>query len=128
MLVAGGRPRPLLYSVAMPIETKQMEPDLAVIVVSGRLVLGKDVERLEGAINSLLQNGQRKFVFDLAALDYADSAGIGTFVACLTAIRKAGGELRMAGVNARIQRLFQMTGIDRLMSLYPTVADAAAAG
>lgn len=105
-----------------------MEPDLAVIVVSGRLVLGKDVERLEGAINSLLQNGQRKFVFDLAALDYADSAGIGTFVACLTAIRKAGGELRMAGVNARIQRLFQMTGIDRLMSLYPTVADAAAAG
>lgn len=105
-----------------------MEPDLAVIVVSGRLVLGKDVERLEGAINSLLQNGQRKFVFDLAALDYADSAGIGTVVACLTVIRKAGGELRMAGVNARIQRLFQMTGIDRLMSLYPTVADAAAAG
>ena len=112
----------------MPIATKEMEPDIAVVAVSGRLVLGKDVERLEETTNLLLQNGKRKFVFDLTALDYADSAGIGTLVSCLTAIRKAGGELRMAGVNPRIQRLFKMTGVDRLMSLYPTVADAAAAG
>ena len=112
----------------MPIETKQMEPALAVVAVSGRLVLGKDVERLEGAVNGLLDKGQKKFVFDLTALDYADSSGIGTFVSCLTAIRKSGGELRMAGVNPRIKRLFQMTGVDHLMSLYPTVAEAAAAG
>jgi anti-sigma B factor antagonist len=128
MLGVGGLPAPLLYSVAMPIATKEMEPDIAVVAVSGRLVLGKDVERLEETTNLLLENGKRKFVFDLTALDYADSAGIGTLVSCLTAIRKAGGELRMAGVNPRIQRLFKMTGVDRLMSLYPTVADAAAAG
>ena len=118
----------LVYPVAMPIETKQVEPDIAVVAITGRLVLGKDVERLEETTNLLLENGKRKFVFDLTALDYADSAGIGTLVSCLTAIRKAGGELRMAGVNPRIQRLFKMTGVDRLMSLYPTVADAAAAG
>jgi anti-anti-sigma factor len=109
----------------MPIETKRMESGVAVVSVSGRLVLGKEPERLENAVNGLLQSGTRKVVFDLTALDYTDSAGIGTFVACLTSIRKAGGELRLAGVNARIQRLFQMTGVDRLMSLYPTVADAA---
>jgi anti-sigma B factor antagonist len=112
----------------MPIETKQMEPGIAVVAVTGRLVLGKDVERLENAVKGLIDQNLKKFVFDLSALDYVDSSGIGTFVSCLTNIRKSGGELRMAGVNPRIQRLFTMTGVDHLMQLYPTVKDAAAAG
>lgn len=112
----------------MPIDTKQTEAGLAVVVISGRLVLGKEIERLETAVTGLLDKGQRKFVFDLTGLDYADSSGIGTFVSCLTAIRKASGELRMAGVNPRILRLFQITGVDHLMKVYPTVAEAASAG
>jgi len=53
-----------------------------VVTVSGRLVLGKDDERLEAATGELLQQGQKKFVFDISALDYADSSGIGSLVAC----------------------------------------------
>lgn len=112
----------------MPIETKQMEPGISVICVSGRLVVGKELERLESAVDQLVQQGQKRFVFDLTSLDYLDSAGIGTFVACLSAIKKADGDLRLAGVNARIERLFKMTGVDSLMQMFPTVQDAAAAG
>ena len=108
----------------MPIETKQLDSGIAVVTVSGRLVLGKDEEQLEAVTGKLLQQGQTKFVFDISALDYADSSGIGTLVACLTRIRKASGELRMAGANPRMVRLFQMTGVASLMSLYPTVAAA----
>ena len=72
----------------------------------------------------MLQQGQKKFVFDISALDYADSSGIGTLLACLTDIKKTGGDLRMAGANPRMLRLFQMTGVVSLMSLYPTVAAA----
>jgi len=103
-----------------------MEPGLAVVAVTGRFVLGKDVERLETAVKDLIQQGVRRFVFDLAGLEYADSAGIGTFISCLTLIKRSGGDLRMAGVNPRIQRLFTMTGVDHLMTVYPTVAEAAA--
>jgi len=108
----------------MPIEMKQLDSGIAVLTISGRLVLGKDEERLEAVTGELLQQGQKSFVFDISALDYADSSGIGTLVACLTHIRKAGGELRMAGANARMLRLFQMTGVESLMSLYPTLAAA----
>ena len=110
----------------MPIESKQTGPGTAVVAVSGRLTLGKEVERLEHTVNELVAQGARKFVFDLTALDYADSSGIGTFVSCLTAIRKSGGEMRLAGVNPRILRLFQITGVDHLMTVYPSVSEAAA--
>ena len=108
----------------MPIETKQLDSGIAVVTISGRLVLGKDEERLETVTGELIKQGQKRFVFDISALDYADSSGIGTLVACLTHIKKAGGDLRMAGANARMMRLFQMTGVTALMSLFPTVAAA----
>ena len=102
-----------------------MDSGAALVAVTGRLTLGRDVERLEVVVDELLKQGQKKFIFDASALDYADSAGIGTVVACLTHIKKAGGDMRMAGANARVLRLFQMTGVDQLLSLYPTVAEAA---
>ncbi len=89
--------------------------------------MGKEIERLENVIKDLLAEGQNKvFVFDLATLDYADSSGIGTFVACLTTIKKHGAEMRLAGANPRVQRLFKLTGVDHLLSQFPTVAEASA--
>ncbi len=91
------------------------------VTISGRLVLGKDEERLEAVTAEFIKQGQKKFLFDISALDYADSSGIGTLVSCLTKIKKAGGDLRMAGANARMTRLFQMTGVQSLIAMYPTV-------
>src|ERR1044072_7442856 len=99
----------------MPIESKQLEPGVSVISLSGRLVFGREVERLETLVKDLLAKGEKKFVFDAAALDYVDSSGIGTLVACLSQIKKGGGETRMAGANPRIQRLLTMTGVDKLL-------------
>jgi anti-sigma B factor antagonist len=110
----------------MPIESRKMDPGVTVIKISGRLVFGREVDKLETTITDLLKQGQAKVVFDLSALDYVDSSGIGTIVSCLTQIKKAGSELRTAGANPRIQRLFSMTGVDKLLTLYPTVAEAAA--
>ena len=103
-----------------------MDAGVTVVMVSGRLVLGKEVEKLETTIKDVAKQTPRLVVLDLSALDYADSAGIGTFVACLTLIRKSGGDLRMAGVNSRIQKLFQITGIQHLMAMYPNVTAATA--
>ena len=111
----------------MPIEMKRLDSGVAVVAISGRLVLGPDTQRLETVTGELIDLGEKKFVYDISALDYADSSGIGTLVACLTNIRNAAGELRVGGANARITRLLQVTGLQRLISLYPTAAAAAEA-
>jgi len=109
----------------MPIETRQLTPGVSVITLSGRLVFGREVERLESLVKELLQKNEKTLVFDASTLDYVDSSGIGTLVSCLTQIKKGGGEMRVAGANARIQRLFSMTGVDKLLSMYGSVAEAA---
>ena len=110
----------------MPIESKIVEAGVTLVTLSGRLVFGREVERLETVIKDLLKQGRRRFVFDATALEYADSSGVGTLVAALTDIKKSGGDLRLAGASPRIQRLLSMTGVDTLIPLYASVAEASA--
>jgi anti-sigma B factor antagonist len=104
-----------------------MEPGIAVIALSGRMTFGRDAEQFEATVRKLVDGGDRKLVLDATALEYIDSAGIGALVSGLTNVKKAGGDMRLAGASERIVRLFTMTGVDRLLSVYPSVADAAKA-
>ncbi len=110
----------------MAVETKQLESGYAVITISGRLALGGETEKLNAAMNTLLQKDQKRVILDITALDYVDSSGVGMLVSCLTNVKKAGGDLKVVGANQRIKRIFSMTGIDSLMQMFPTVSEATA--
>jgi anti-sigma B factor antagonist len=110
----------------MPIESKRVPGGTAVIVLSGRLVLGRELEQIDTTVKSLLELGDRCFVLDATGLEYLDSAAVGSLVASLSNVKKAGGELRLAGASQRIMRVFTITGVDKLIQSYPTVAEATA--
>ena len=110
----------------MAVETKQLESGYAVVTVSGRLALGGETEKLNAAVNGLLQKEQKRFILEISALDYVDSSGVGMLVSCLTNVKKAGGELKLVGANPRIKRILSMTGVDSLMPMYATLAEASA--
>jgi anti-anti-sigma factor len=110
----------------MSVEAKQLDSGVAVVTITGRLAMGGETERLDAAVKSLLQKDQKKFVLDLTALDYLDSSGLGMLVSCLTNVRKAGGELALAGANPRIKRILAMTGLDTIMPMFDTLAAATA--
>ena len=110
----------------MTVQTRQMEPGIAVVTISGRLVLGRELDQLTVVVQTLLDQQQKKIVFDISGMDYLDSAGIGTLVSCVTQIKKSGGTLRLAGANARVQKLLKMARVEDILSVYPTVAEAAA--
>jgi anti-sigma B factor antagonist len=103
-----------------------MDGGTAVLVLSGRLVLGRELEQIDTTVQLLLALGDRRFILDATALEYMDSAAIGALVSSLSKVKKAGGELRLAGANARILRVFSITGVDRLIPSFATVAEAAA--
>jgi anti-sigma B factor antagonist len=66
-------------------------------------------------------------VLDLTNLDFVDSTGLGVLVGTHRRLRDAGGEMRLAGASARIQRVLSVTGLDQVFSTFPTVGDAVAA-
>jgi anti-anti-sigma factor len=66
-------------------------------------------------------------IFDISQVPYMDSAGLGLLVNFYVAAQKNGRKMAVAGTTPRIMALFEMTKVDSLMKLYPTVQDAEAA-
>ncbi len=106
-------------------EVERLDPDVAVVHMSGKLVLGPDCAGLEKLTQELLGSNQKKVVFDMAGVAYIDSTGMGVIVSCLSTVRKGGGELRLAAVPDRLRNLFKITRLDTVLAFYPTVLAAA---
>ena len=107
------------------IQQTQIEPDVVVIALSGQIVLGRECQRVEWAIEGLIKDGRKKVVFDLSNITYLDSTGIGIIVTCCGKMAAAGGELRLAALQPRITQVMKVAKLDHIMTFYPSAAAAA---
>lgn len=90
------------------IHTREVE-DVTVVDVSGRIVLGEETSALRKTVRDLISAGKKKIVLNLADVNYIDSSGVGELVASYTAVRNAGGELKLLNLTKKVHDLLQVT-------------------
>ena len=110
----------------LEIQTKDLQPDIVVLELTGRITIGRDCKQLEWAVENLVREGRKKVIFDMSGVTNLDSTGIGIVVMSAGQLKKAGGELRVAGATAHVEEVLEMTNIDKIVVLHPTTAAAAA--
>lgn len=110
----------------LSIERKQIAPDITVLEMNGRIILGNNSREVELKLAELLNDQIRKIIFDLSGVTMLDSTGVGILVVSQAKIKKQGGELRIAGATGVVGEILQMTSVDKLVSIFPTAAAAAA--
>ena len=71
-----------------------------------------------GAVMSLLAGGDKKVVIDLSKVTYVDSATIGCLMDIYRQTTASGGELRLAGVNKRVETMLTMTGAQNFIEIH----------
>jgi anti-sigma B factor antagonist len=104
--------------------TTEMSGDVAVLCLTGRLVLEDTESPLRGAIEELMNAGHVKLVLDLAAVTYIDSAGLGLLVAKFVSLRSRGGDLRLVHPTPRSMHLMTITNLATVFETHASV-DAA---
>jgi anti-anti-sigma factor len=110
----------------LEIQTKQLPPDIVVLEITGRITIGRECKQLEWATDSLVrEKQQKKIIFDLSGVTQIDSTGIGIIVMSAGQVKQAGGELRLAGANKHVEHVLKLTSVEKLVSWYPTLAEAA---
>lgn len=73
-----------------------------------------------------LDAGKTRIVLDLTGVTYIDSAGLGEVVRAMKRAREVGGDLRICGLGGDVLRIFEITGLDNAIELYPTREEAVA--
>ena len=98
--------------------------DVVVLDVQGRVMLGEGDELLKDKVNSLLNQGRKKIVLNLAGVPYIDSAGLGEIVRTFTTVSRQGGQLKLLNLTKRITDLLSITKLLTVFETHDTEADA----
>ena len=65
--------------------------------------------------NEIQRYMPKEVIFDFSNVSFMDSAGIGLIIGRYKLINMIGGELKIANVNTQIQKIFEMSGLLRLI-------------
>ncbi len=110
---------------SVQIAHRELESGVAVIALTGKVMLGAGTGAIEELITGLLAKGTKKIVVDLAGVTHIDSTGIGTFIASLGKVMEAGGSLAMAGASGVVREGFRVTRLDSVFRFFSDVETAA---
>lgn len=97
--------------------TVELEAGVTIVAVSGNLEAASATElglRLDG----LLAAGHQRFVIDLAGLRFMDSSGIAVLVRLFKRVRIGHGDVRLAGAQPPVEKIFRLVRLDRVFDLY----------
>jgi anti-sigma B factor antagonist len=99
---------------------------IMVLELDGQLILGASAEGLRDKVRSLLQQGQRQFIMDLAKVPYMDSGGLGELVQAYATVTKQGGALKLLHLTSRLRDLLVITKLATVFDCYDSEAVALA--
>jgi len=97
---------------------------VSVLDLKGKLVAGDGTQRLKDKVNSLVFQNRTHIVLNLGGVSQIDSTGLGEIVACLTTVRRGGGQLKLANVANRNQDLLTITKLATVFETFDSEAEA----
>jgi anti-sigma B factor antagonist len=105
--------------------TERTVGDVMIVDVAGRVTLGDGGDTvLKDKLRSLVQQGRRKLLLNLAEVAYVDSAGLGAIVQCYTTVTNQGGSLKLVHLTKRIKDLLTITKLITVFDTYDNEAEA----
>lgn len=75
---------------------------------------------MQGGFVGWLNDAASFYLVDLGRVQHLDSAGLAALVKFYREVRVRGGRLALCGVQREPMRVFQLTRLDKLFSIYPT--------
>ena len=104
------------------IETEQVG-ERHVIALTGEVELYSAPE-LKTQMLEVIANGSMDVVVDFTGTTFIDSTTLGVLVGGVKRLREKGGRLSIVCSDRNITKIFEITGLDRVFTIYPTRAEA----
>jgi anti-sigma B factor antagonist len=106
----------------MKISTLDKEA-LTIIMVDGELDASSSI-LLDSSIENAVTSGKKKILIDSRKLNYISSAGLGVFMSRVQEFEEQGIHMVLFGLNEKVLRVFQILGLDQLLSIAASEEEA----
>lgn len=105
----------------MPTEPLEIERvDQGVLSLHGPLTM----ENVSPFLNAVRRENSSTMILDFSNVPYVDSSGLGSLVSAYTSCLKTGRRVALTGVNKRVMKVFEITKVEPIFLMFPTMAEA----
>jgi anti-sigma B factor antagonist len=100
----------------LKIETRQAD-GVTILACRGRIVFGEESGSLRDTVKQVLSATQQ-VLLDLSGVNYVDSGGLATLVSLNSSALAAGAEMKLIGLDTRLNDVLKTTRLNRLFQIY----------
>ena len=106
----------------MTIETERNGETL--VVVTSERVDGMNSQELQAELEEAILETDRVVVLDLHRLVYISSAGLRVILVITKQLQRRRARLVVCSLSDPVREIFEMSGFDKIIPVYPTAEDA----
>lgn len=66
----------------------------------------------------------KNIIFDFSKVSFMDSSGIGVIMGRFKNVQKLNGKVAIANINIQIKRIFEMSGLSKIIPIYDNIDKA----
>jgi anti-sigma B factor antagonist len=107
----------------LTVRAAKVDEHTRLVALAGELDL-YSADAFRGALDDALDDGVNRLVIDLGEVDFIDSVALGVLANAMKRLRALGGGLAVISGNQQIVRVFEITGLDRLVVIAPSLPEA----
>ena len=91
---------------------------VAIVRVQESRLMYPLLSEFASTVTALIGSGDHKVLLDLSTVSYVDSATIGCLMDLYRQAAAAGGALKLAGVQKRVETMLTMTGAQNFLEIH----------
>ena len=105
------------------ISDQSIDADTHVIELGGEVDLYTAPEFKERMVQ-VIEEGKKRVVIDLSNATFIDSTTLGVLVGGVKRLRPSGGSMALVCSDQNIQKIFEITGLDRVFPIHQSREEA----
>jgi anti-anti-sigma factor len=103
------------------IITSRSAGDIVIFDIGGEFTRwGQALPTLSELVKAKLNEGENRILLNFEKTGFVDSYGVGELTASFISTRNSGGMLKLCRIPDKLDLIFKITGLDKVLSIYPT--------
>ena len=98
--------------------------NVTVLDLSGQITFTQGDQQFKDKVNSLVHQGRKNILVNMANVTHVDSAGLGELVGAYTTVSKAGGSMKLLNLTKRLHDLLAITKLLTIFDTFDSEQDA----
>jgi anti-sigma B factor antagonist len=104
----------------LQVESRPVTEGVVVVALRGEADL-HTAPVLRQALDEAVESGEATLIVDLTGVTFVDSMMLGVLLGATRRLRPRGTEMRIVVDDPHVRRIFELTLLDRVLALYPSL-------